>query len=165
MIKEKIVLCSKAWTCSNMDTDAPIEWEGYEILTTLGRRFFVDNINATGLQFANKDEIKQTALKFGYVCAGQEVEVTKGKTLPIGSKHTIDKFFTYKVNGTYGKCDVNYTVFTDGTKININNIKPVGIELFQNTTTCLQYSDKWYLNFNLGGRQYGKIKLGVNLVD
>jgi hypothetical protein len=72
---------------------------------------------------ASEEECKEYLRKKGYVFVGDEVEVIKGRTLPIGSKHTIRKYYEYDIPGTYGHQKVCYLYFTDGTKINIDNVR------------------------------------------
>lgn len=75
------------------------------------------------LKKASEEECKEYLRRKGYVFVGDEVEVIKGRTLPIGSKHTIRKYYEYDIPGTYGHQKVCYLYFTDGTKINIYNVK------------------------------------------
>lgn len=48
---------------------------------------------------------------------GDTVKIVKGRKM-VGEEKVISKFFTYRPEGTYGHQDVDYLVFTDGTKVN-----------------------------------------------
>ena len=48
---------------------------------------------------------------------GDKVRIIKGRNM-VGEEKVIAKFFTYRPNGTYGHQDIDYLVFTDGTKVN-----------------------------------------------
>lgn len=48
---------------------------------------------------------------------GDTVKIVKGRKM-VGEEKVIYKFFTYRPNGTYGHQDIEYLVFTDGTKVN-----------------------------------------------
>lgn len=48
---------------------------------------------------------------------GDKVKINRGRKM-LGDIKIVDKEFTYRPNGTYGHQDVEYLVFTDGTKVN-----------------------------------------------
>ena len=48
---------------------------------------------------------------------GDKIKIVKGRKM-VGEEKIVNKFFTYRPNGTYGDQDIDYLVFTDGTKVN-----------------------------------------------
>ena len=48
---------------------------------------------------------------------GDKIKIVKGRKM-VGEEKIVAKFFTYRPNGTYGHQDIDYLVFTDGTKVN-----------------------------------------------
>lgn len=95
---------------------------------------------------ATDEEYKKFYMERGWLFLRQEVEVIKGKTLEIGSKHIIKKFYTYIVPGTKNKVGVDYVVFEDGSKINIENIKPT-CELKEGVKQFFEFKH----GYNVGG--------------
>ena len=89
-------------------------------------------------RMATKEEKQLYYMKKGHLFKGQEVEIVKGRKLPIGSKHIIKSFYRYNVAGTYGHCYTDYVVFEDGTKTDVMNIRPTcelneGVDFFYET--------------------------------
>lgn len=56
----------------------------------------------------------------GEIQIGDEVKIIKGRKFKNEIKQ-IEKMFDYTIPNTYGKIVVKYLVFTDGTKVNIDN--------------------------------------------
>lgn len=123
-MEEKIIAVGYAWTCENMDTLAPINWEGYEVLTNKDRRFLVDDLNELNMSKASKEETTEFLKKLGYLFKGQEVEIIAGRKLPKGERHIIKDFSTFILPNTYNKVSRKYVNFEDGTRTAITNIKP-----------------------------------------
>ena len=72
-----------------------------------------------------------------------EVEIIKGRKMPIGEHKFIESFYTYVVPGTHGKVSYEYVKFKDGTYTTIDNVKSIK-------------SDKQavkHFQFKLGGRK------------
>lgn len=82
-----------------------------------------DEEKYSGFELASVEEIRDYYRRRGYIFIGDEVEVKKGRTLPIGSKHIVKGYKEFAVAGTYGHEIVKYLYFTDGTKISIKNVK------------------------------------------
>lgn len=56
----------------------------------------------------------------GEIQIGDEVKIIKGRKFKNEIKQ-VEKMFDYTIPNTYGKIVVKYLVFTDGTKVNIEN--------------------------------------------
>ena len=138
---KKIIQYSKAWKCDSMDLLSNIVWEGYEVLFDDNTRELFDSI-PTEYEQATETEIKDFCNSLGFVFVGDFVEIIKGRNIPKGTEKQIKSFFDYKVcyNNT-----IEYVVFTDGTKTNINNIK--------HKKSKFDYAFKFNENFNIGGRK------------
>ena len=144
MDKSKIVIdYNDAWKCDNMDNLADIVWEGYEILFADGTRKLVDDLDSREYRFATEDELKDFYRTEGHLFIGDEVEIIKGRKIPIGEHKFIESFYTYVVPGTHGKVSYEYVKFKDGTYTTIDNVKSIK-------------SDKQavkHFQFKLGGRK------------
>lgn len=126
MKKLKLIDYGKVWTCSNMDNLAPIDWEGYKVLFSDGSIKVIDDLNEMSkYERANIEEYKDFYRERNFIFIGDEVEIIKGKKLPIGEHKIVEKFFTYDVAGTYGHQQTKYVVFSDGTKTDIKNIRNI----------------------------------------
>ena len=51
---------------------------------------------------------------------GDKVKVVKGRKL-LNTINTIKDFFTFRPQGTYGQCDIEYLIFENGIKLNKKN--------------------------------------------
>ena len=138
----KVIEFGNAWKCENMDNFAPICWEGYEVLFSDGSRKLTDT-QPTAEEMATEEEKKAFYQSLGALFVGDVVEVVKGRTIPKGTRKTISRFFDYKIS--YNQ-HIQYVVFTDGSKINIDNIKGV-----LNTENNLSF--KFERAFSVGGRK------------
>lgn len=159
---KKIITTGYAWRCSNLDLLAPINEEGVLVLfddnTT---QFFpykivngVKTNNLGNYEYATQDELRLFINRRGAVVEGDTVIIFKGRKM-VGETKTIDKFFQYNVEGTYGHVCVDYAVFTDGTKCNLQNCKPVlpdGINFFEEQLVLKYGTFKGYNVLNIGGR-------------
>ncbi|WP_300924576.1 hypothetical protein [uncultured Clostridium sp.] len=140
---KKVIEFGYVWKCENFDSLAPITKKGTRfLLDNNTQEIYWDDEEIPTYPIASLDEKKDFYKREGFLFPGQEVEIVRGRTLPIGSKKVIDKFFTYEVKGTYGHTNIEYVIFTDGTKSAIKNIKP----------TCeLNKKDKKYFHKFQGG--------------
>lgn len=159
---KKIITTGYAWRCSNLDLLAPIEEEGALVLfddnTT---QFFpykivngVKTNNLGNYEYATQDELRLFINRRGAVVEGDTVIIFKGRKM-VGETKTIDEFFQYNVEGTYGHVYVNYAVFTDGTKCNLQNCKPAlpdGINFFDEEEVLKYGTFKGYNILKIGGR-------------
>lgn len=71
------------------------------------------------------EDARKAYLKFkGIVSIGHEVEVIKGRKVPIGTVGVVEKVYDWKDN--YGRVQSTYAVLDNGVKVNVNNCKIVG---------------------------------------
>ena len=146
-MKKLIIDYGKVWTCGNMDNLAPIDWEGYKVLFNDGSIKVIDDLDEVcEYERANIEEYKDFYRQRNFIFIGDEVEIIKGRKLPIGAHKTVDKFFIYDVAGTYGHKQTKYVVFTDGTKTDIKNIR--NIKCINN----VEYPKEFTSGYNLSGR-------------
>lgn len=66
---------------------------------------------------ATPEEIKEYRKKYHKFEKGDMVKINRGRKM-VGEVKEIKDFFTFTPRGTYGHCDTNYLIFTDGTKVN-----------------------------------------------
>ena len=145
-MNKKIISTGYSWTCSNLDLLAPIEEEGLLVLfddnTT---EFFpykevngVSTVDLDNYEFASENEKRLFLNRKGAVLEGDKVIIFKGRKMK-GEIKIIEKFFQYNVKNTYGHVYVNYAVFTDGTKCNLQNCKPLlpnNVDFFYDISDC-----------------------------
>lgn len=146
---KKIISISKVWSCENMDLNAPINWGGYNVLFDDNTSSIVGKAYINVYEMASEEEKKDFARRLGYVFEGDIVETVKGRKIPIGERKIVKSSYKYEVRGTYGHIFTEYLVFSDGSKTNINNVKPVNIRLFNNG--YLRFAEK-LPSFYRGGR-------------
>lgn len=121
---KKIIDYGNVWTCENMDNLAPIDWEGYKVLFSDGSIKVVDNLDdVSNYAVASEEEVKEFYRERNYLFIGDEVEIIKGRKIPIGEHKIVKYFYTYQVAGTYGHKETDYVVFEDGTKTSVANVK------------------------------------------
>lgn len=143
---KKIIDYGNVWTCSNMDNLAPIDWEGYKVLFSDGSIKVIDNLDEVcEYGRANIEEYKDFYRERNFIFMGDEVEIIRGRKIPIGEHKIVEKFFTYNVAETYGHQQTKYVVFADGTKTDIKNIR---------NTKCIndEYAKEFTAGYNLSGR-------------
>ena len=144
---KKIIDYGRVWTCENMDNLAPIDWEGYKVLFSDGSIEVIDDLDEVSeYERANIEEYKDFYRERNYLFIGDEVEVIKGRKLPIGEHKIIKDFFIFEVKGTYGHKQTEYVIFTDGTKTDIRNVKSVKCKQSDERTK------KFTNGYNLSGR-------------
>ena len=142
----KIIDYGRVWTCENMDLLAPINWEGYKVLLSDGSTIVVDDMSTLCYEKANNEEVCDFYRSQNFIFVGDEVEVVKGRKIPVGTHKIVSGFFDFVVPGTYGHNQTEYVCFTDGTKTDIKNIKNV---------MCKQAgtsAKKFTVGYNLSGR-------------
>lgn len=128
----KIVDVSPAWTCENLDNLAPIDWQGYAIRLSDNTVRYVDDLPVPDMELATKEEKKSFFRKYyHFLYPGDEVEIYKGRKLPIGSRKIIQSIVTRCIEGTYGHGTCDWVTFTDGTACNLKNIKLVGSDVLE----------------------------------
>lgn len=109
-----------------MDNLAPIDWEGYKVLFSDGSIKVVDDLDEVKeYARASVEEYKDFYRERNYLFVGDEVEIIKGRKIPIGEHKIVENFYTYQVQGTYGHNQTKYVIFSDGTKTDIINVKNV----------------------------------------
>lgn len=144
---KKIIDYGKVWTCSNMDNLAPITWEGYKVLFSDGSIEVIDDLDEVSeYERANIEEYKDFYREKNYLFIGDEVEIIRGRKLPIGEHKIIKDFFIFEVKGTYGHKQTEYVIFTDGTKTDIANVRNVKCKI------TLAGPKKFVSGYNLSGR-------------
>lgn len=144
---KKIIDYGRVWTCENMDNLAPIDWEGYKVLFSDGEVQIVGDLSEIKeYQKASEKEIRDFYRERNFIFIGDEVEVVKGRKLPIGEHKIVKDFFIYDVNGTYGHRKVKYVAFIDGTKTDIRNIKNIKCK------NDMEYPKEFIDGYNLSGR-------------
>ena len=122
----KIIDYGNVWTCENMDNLAPIDWEGYKVLFSDGSIKVIDDLEEVReYKRATKEEYKDFYRERNYLFVGDEVEIIKGRKIPIGKHKIVEDFYTYQVPGTYGHKQMEYIIFTDGSKTDIVNVRNV----------------------------------------
>lgn len=122
----KIIDYGNVWTCENMDNLAPIDWEGYKVLFSDGSIKTIDDLaEVREYARASVEEYKDFYRERNYLFVGDEVEIIKGRKIPVGEHKIVEDFFIYEVKGTYGHQQTKYVVFTDGTKTDIRNIRNI----------------------------------------
>ena len=145
---KKIIDYGKVWTCENMDNLAPITWEGYKVLFSDGSIEVIDDLDEVSeYERADIEEYKDFYRERNFIFTGDEVEIVKGRKLPIGEHKIIKDFFIFEVKGTYGHQKTKYVIFTDGTKTDIRNVKNI---------KCNQ-SDGWTKKFTSGYNLSGRV--------
>ena len=144
---KKIIDYGKVWTCENMDDLAPITWEGYKVLFSDGSIEVIDDLDEVSkYERANIEEYKDFYRERNFIFVGDEVEIIKGRKLPIGEHKIVEGFYTYQVPGTYGHKQTEYIIFTDGSKTDIVNVRNV---------KCKQpdgRAKKFTIGYSLSGR-------------
>lgn len=144
----KIIDYGNVWTCENMDNLAPINWEGYKVLFSDGSTKVIDDLDEVSeYAVASEEEVKDFYRERNYLFIGDEVEIIRGRKIPIGEHKIVKGFYTYKVSGTYGHRQTEYVIFTDGTKTDIINVRNV---------KC-KYLDEWTKEFTTGYSLCGRI--------
>ncbi len=145
---KKIIDYGKVWTCENMDNLAPITWEGYKVLFSDGSIEVIDNLDEVSeYERANIEEYKDFYRERNYLFIGDEVEIIRGRKLPIGEHKIVKDFYTYEVPGTYGHQKIKYVIFADGTKTDIRNIRNVKCNNIE-----IEYPNEFVSGYNLSGR-------------
>lgn len=143
---KKVIDVGRVWTCENLDSLSPINWEGWNVLFSDGLTQVVDSLDEIkNYEKATKEEVKDFYRQRNFIFVGDEIEIIKGRKLPIGEIKIVKSFYTYTVNGTYGHDTTKYVVFTDGTKTaiqNVRNVKAIGQE----------YPIEFKQGYNLSGR-------------
>lgn len=119
----KIIDYGRVWTCENMDLLAPINWQGYNVLLSDGNIIVVDDLSTLCYEKANNEEVCDFYRSQNFIFVGNEVEVVKGRKLPVGIHKIVSGFFDFVVPGTYGHNQTEYVCFTDGTKTDIKILK------------------------------------------
>lgn len=66
---------------------------------------------------ANEEQLEHYRKYRNKFKIGDKIKIIKGRKM-VGEEKIVAKFFTYRPNGTYGHQDIDYLVFTDGTKVN-----------------------------------------------
>lgn len=66
---------------------------------------------------ATEEEIKEYRKAYHKFKIGDKVKINRGRKM-LGEIKEIKGFYTFRPDRTYGHCDTNYLVFTDGTKVN-----------------------------------------------
>lgn len=123
---KKIIDYGRVWTCENMDLLAPIDWEGYRVLFSDGTSKLIDDLDELKeYPRASKEEVFDFYESRNFIYIGSEVEIIKGRKIPIGEHKIVKDFYTYEVPGTYGHQKTKYIIFTDGTKTDIYNVKNI----------------------------------------
>lgn len=148
----KIIKYSFCWACENLDNLAPITDNGIEILfndNTQKIFWGCEDITDLKIETATAEEQKQFWQKKGFIFENDFVKVVKGKNF-LGQTKQVKKFFRFYVPNTFNKKYVDYVVFTDNTKTNINNIKPI-LETFNNVNFYTSFEN--IKNYCLGGRK------------
>lgn len=144
---KKIIDYGRVWTCENMDNLAPINWEGYKVLFSDGPIEVIDDLNEVSeYEKANIEEYKDFYRERNYLFIGDEVEIIRGKKIPIDEHKVVEDFYIYSVPGTYGHKQTEYVIFADGTKTDIINVRNV---------KCKQPNErakKFTNGYNLSGR-------------
>lgn len=141
---KKIIDFGIYWKTYDLDINSPIIENGYRVLfDDNSEEFFKDDSFFTKYQKANSEEIKSFRLQRGYITIGDKVIIYKGRKM-VNEIKEIESFFKYIVPNTYGHEYVNYVVFTDGTKVNIRNIKPINCK---DNIYCFKFT-----GFNLSGK-------------
>lgn len=120
----KIVDIAPAWSCENLDTLAPIDWEGFQIRLSDNTVKTVDTI--PDMPIATEEErLEFFRNYYHFLYPGDVVEVYKGRKLPIGCRKTIKQMVEREVPGTYRHKFYTWVTFTDDTATDIKNIKLV----------------------------------------
>ncbi len=132
MINKKVIDFGRAWTCENLDTLSPIDWEGYLILLSDGNFERIEYSDLKNYHIASNSEVKEYWQKKGYLYSGDQVEIIKGRKIPIGEIKTIHNFIHRDIIGTYGRKKYINVMFVDGTECSINNVKGLNADI--NTT-------------------------------
>lgn len=144
--KSKIVIgYGRAWKCDNMDSLADIIWEGYEVLLADGTRKLVDDLDARDYRLATEAELRNFYRAEGHLFIDDEIEIIKGRKLPIGEHKIVSGFYEYNVPGTHGKMGTTYVTFTDGTRTSVENVR--GIKSLPGKLTTRHFK------YDLGGRK------------
>lgn len=144
---KKIIDYGKVWTCENMDDLAPINWEGYKVLFSDGEIKVINSLDEIiEYERANTEEYKDFYRERNFIFVGDEVEIIKGRKLPIGEHKIVEDFYIYKVPDTYGHKQTEYIIFADGTKTDIVNVKNVKCKM------TLAHPKKFVSGYSLSGR-------------
>lgn len=122
-MKKLAITYGAAWSCTNLDTLAPIDWEGYAVLFDDGSVEYLDDIS--DIKLASSEQEKSFYQKLGFLYIGDEVEIIKGRKLPIGEHKIVKSFIERTIPGTYGHCGYTYVIFEDGTACDIKNIRSI----------------------------------------
>ena len=77
----------------------------------------VRDYNNEAIVDANEEQLETYRKYKNRFKIGDKIKIVKGRKM-VGEEKIISKFFTYRPNGTYGHQDIDYLVFTDGTKVN-----------------------------------------------
>lgn len=118
---KKIIDFGQVWTCENLDTLAPINWEGVRVLFDDNSIEIFDEI-PENFEFADSHERALFFAKQNFIKKGDSVVVTAGRTIAKGEVRIVDKFFDFVPNGTFGHGKTKYVVFTNGEKIALKNV-------------------------------------------
>lgn len=147
MDKLKIIDYGKVWTCKNMNNLAPINWKGYKVLFSDGKIKVINSLDEVSeYERATIEEYKDFYRERNYLFIGDEVEIIKGKKIPIGEHKIVEDFYTYQVPETCGHKQTEYVIFADGTKTDIMNVRNLKCN---QPDGCAKKFNKGY---NLSGR-------------
>ena len=143
----KIIDYGNVWTCENMDNLAPINWKGYKVLFSDGSIKVIDDLDEVReYERATEEEYKDFYRERNYLFVGDEVEIIKGRKIPIGEHKIVEDFYTYQVPGTYGHKQTEYIIFTDGSKTDIVNVRNVKCKRPD------EQAKKFTIGYSLSGR-------------